>query len=287
MFESVGLFGFSPDGGLFMQWENDYPPYSVIIRDSSGIGQEGACSCSPEMMIGCDGCWYMSPCEYISFLSASDAVISGDNQLVAYANAGSIYVRYVVAGIAPPTLVYQGNGPANADTDISMDHDAELIAFTRNVGGIYDILLVEVDSQEVTVIEDGPSNDHSPMLSGDGSVLVYVSDKDGDSEIYAYHTATGEREQITDNDVFDGQPVVSTDGSFILFISGEPGSRRIWSASELPPTGPVRHDDWVLCGVISGPQSTTSGLIALTLPGAFALGAGLMLRRRSSSAAKS
>ena len=70
--------------------------------------------------------------------------------------------------------------------------------------------------------------DEHPSWSPDGERLAFVSDRDGDREIFVLHLETGDLRQITHNDVLDSRPSWSPDGRRIAFSSRRAGQRDIF-----------------------------------------------------------
>jgi TolB protein len=70
--------------------------------------------------------------------------------------------------------------------------------------------------------------DEHPSWSLDGERLAFVSDRDGDLEIFVLHLETGDLRQITHNDVLDSRPSWSPDGRRIAFSSRRAGQRDIF-----------------------------------------------------------
>jgi Tol biopolymer transport system component len=60
-----------------------------------------------------------------------------------------------------------------------------------------------------------------PAWSPDEKRFAYVSDWDGDSEIWIYDLASGTKTQITANDCDDYSPAWSPDGDYIAYVSEE------------------------------------------------------------------
>jgi TolB protein len=73
-------------------------------------------------------------------------------------------------------------------------------------------------------------NERNPTWSPDDQQIVFVSDEDGDQEIYLLDVATKEApRQLTRNDVLDGNPVWSPDGKEIAFFrTAGAGGYHLW-----------------------------------------------------------
>ena len=63
--------------------------------------------------------------------------------------------------------------------------------------------------------------------TGSNNQIVYVSDKDGDSEIFLLDPKTGKTIQVTDNGSRDLSPRLSPDGRRIVYLSDESGDLEI------------------------------------------------------------
>lgn len=114
--------------------------------------------------------------------------------------------------------------------------DGDAIAFVRNVDGNRDIylLLPEDDDDwrgpvKAEPLITSPEADHSPAWSSDGDTLVYVSERDGNPEIYAIETDDDNPPlRLTTNEAEDSQPVWSPDGKRIAFVSDLHGEGEIF-----------------------------------------------------------
>lgn len=107
----------------------------------------------------------------------------------------------------------------------SPDNDA--IAFVREVDGNRDIYLLRPQQDQdwrglldAEALIDSPHADHSPAWAPDGDTLAFVSDRDGNPEIYVFDTdEDGPPQRLTVNESADSQPVWSPDGAQIAFVS--------------------------------------------------------------------
>jgi len=73
--------------------------------------------------------------------------------------------------------------------------------------------------------------DWRPYISGDGTKIVYVSDVDGDTEVYVVNTDGTGLKKLTNNTADDWWPCISHDGSKITFSSNLDGDQEIFVIS--------------------------------------------------------
>ncbi len=114
-----------------------------------------------------------------------------------------------------------------ADTDPVWSPDGDAIAFVRDDFGNNDIYLVKPEDGEDwrgDVLEErwlsSPEEEHSPAWAPDGDTLVFVTDRDGNSEIYtANANEDGPPVRLTINEASDTEPVWSPDGRRIAFVT--------------------------------------------------------------------
>ena len=72
------------------------------------------------------------------------------------------------------------------------------------------------------------ASDVQPSISGDGSKIAFLSDRDGDAEIFVINSDGTDLSQLTHNTVTDGGCSFSSDGSKIAFHSDRDGDNEIF-----------------------------------------------------------
>jgi len=81
------------------------------------------------------------------------------------------------------------------------------------------IARINNDGTEKTVLTDGEANDMSPVISPDGSRIAFVSDRDGNREIYVMNADGTNPVNLTRHVAEDWTPAWSPDGRYIAFSS--------------------------------------------------------------------
>lgn len=94
----------------------------------------------------------------------------------------------------------------------------ELIAVAAARVDAAEIYLAKYDGTVVKKVSAGGMNT-DPDFSPAGDKIVYVSNKDGDDELYLYDLPTGKTEQLTSNGYQDYAPSFSPDGREIAYVS--------------------------------------------------------------------
>lgn len=104
----------------------------------------------------------------------------------------------------------------------SYSPDNSQIVFTRHnkdwSNG--EIGIMDSNGMNLQILAKGRDNGRTqPQFSPDGQKIVYVSDIDGNSEIYMIEKNGENRINLTNNLAYDSEPVFSPDGSKIAFVS--------------------------------------------------------------------
>jgi hypothetical protein len=128
--------------------------------------------------------------------------------------------------------------------DIAFNPNGQQIAFSRAVTyppddqnpeeiTVHEIFVAPVDNPEaatqLTTLRNRSA--HSPSWSPDGAQIVFVSDWDGDEDLWLIDAAGGTPLQLTLNEAIDRDPAWSPDGRQIVFASDldTPGLTEIYS----------------------------------------------------------
>lgn len=109
----------------------------------------------------------------------------------------------------------------------SFSPDGEMIAVAAAKQDRADIYLIRLDGSIIKKLIKGGMNT-DPDFSPSGDHLVFVSDRDGDDELYLYDMKAKTTEKLTDNTVVDFSPSFSPDGEEIVFVSHMDGGWEIY-----------------------------------------------------------
>ena len=94
------------------------------------------------------------------------------------------------------------------------------IAFQTNPGSIPTVCLADGSGGNVGCLQSGQTGSGHPALSPDGTQMAYISNEDGDWDIFIVDVANlGAPRKLTDNGQVDQHPRFSPDGQTILFQS--------------------------------------------------------------------
>jgi TolB protein len=121
---------------------------------------------------------------------------SPDGAWIAYYNDGRIYKIPVSGGNAVPLAdgIAWGNPPAWSSTG--------RIAFTRD----NDVWVMNDDGSGPTKLTDHPAVDRSPAWSPDGRQIVFVSERDGNAELYVMQADGSHVMRLTNTPQREGEP---------------------------------------------------------------------------------
>jgi TolB protein len=86
----------------------------------------------------------------------------------------------------------------------------------------YDIFVARADGSALQRLTDNPKYDAEPIISPDGTQIVFGSQRHGDFDIYIMHTDGSNLRRLTDREGYDGGPWFSPDGTKIVWRAWYP-----------------------------------------------------------------
>ena len=86
---------------------------------------------------------------------------------------------------------------------------------------------MNADGSNQTNLTNNAADDRHQSFSPDGTI-AFVSDRDGNNEIYVMNADGSNQTRLTNNAADDGQPSFSPDGSKIVFYSNRDGDYEIY-----------------------------------------------------------
>ena len=99
--------------------------------------------------------------------------------------------------------------------------------------------------ERVQLTDNG--NDIRPAWTPDGQSIVFMSQRDGNWELYRLSMVDGSLAWLTDDPAQDGLPTVSPDGVWVAFASDRDGYWRVWV---VPTTGGEAYPLYPIEGVL-------------------------------------
>jgi len=114
--------------------------------------------------------------------------------------------------------------------------DGSRIAYECEVG---EICVMNADGTNHVNLTNNPAVDGRPRWSPDGSRIAFISDREGDFDIYVMNSDGGQITNLTKHPAFDGGHSWSPDGSRISFASDRDGNFEIY-IMELDGSAPTR-----------------------------------------------
>jgi len=81
------------------------------------------------------------------------------------------------------------------------------------------ISIANIDGSHLIQLTNDDTNNFNPKVSPDGKQIVYLSNRDGNQEVYVMNVNGSNQTRLTRNQIRDGDPAWSPDGSKIFFTS--------------------------------------------------------------------
>ena len=132
---------------------------------------------------------------------------------------------------APEETVKQNEDiQTTENTEASSEEPEAIVLGVSTVGyGVEYIILVDSKTGKlIRKVIDEKSNSYAPILSPDGSKILFYTDDDGDYDIYIINSDGTGLKNLTDNDNGDFLPKWSSDGSKICYSSDETGNTDVF-----------------------------------------------------------
>lgn len=144
-----------------------------------------------------------------------------DGRLVAIASRGDGSAESEQVALVGADGRVERIGPAAMQVrDPAVDPRGRWIVVAANLDGHSDLYRIELPRGAVTRLTNNAEGNYRPALIGES--VVYVSSRDGDSEIYRDDT------RLTAFHRDDWEPTPSSDGRTIAFLSDRDGTPRIY-----------------------------------------------------------
>ena len=117
------------------------------------------------------------------------------------------------------------------NTNPAWSPDGRSIAYTSWLSGFPEVLVSYIYEGRMTRPANGNADDHNflPAFSSDGSQIVFMSNRDGNPDLYVVNVdGTGEVRRLTNHPAIDVSPTWSPNGQQIAFTSDRTGAPQIY-----------------------------------------------------------
>lgn len=131
--------------------------------------------------------------------------------------------------LAAPAQITRGGGE---DTDPAVSVGGKLVYVSQQ--RLFNTWKVGVDPVKWALVSEPESifdtvwNDYAPALSADGTRLAFVSDREGEDDVWKLDPGQGQPQRLTDGPGQKLQPVWSPDGRLLAYFSNQAGNNDIW-----------------------------------------------------------
>ena len=122
------------------------------------------------------------------------------------------------------------------------------IVYKGCLGGSCGLVLSNFDGGAPQLLTTN-ADDTAAAISPNGTTIAFMSNRDGNWEIYTVGLDGQNLQRLTNDAGNDGLPVWATDGSHIAFASNRDGVWAIWA---MTTSGKQRHQLFELKGTIDG-----------------------------------
>jgi Tol biopolymer transport system component len=106
--------------------------------------------------------------------------------------------------------------------------DGRKMAYVESYGARLRLHVKDFDCRACSFTLSENMYNYSTPIWLPGGDLLFVSDREGQSDIYRYNAETGEQQNLTQHQSYDAHPAVSLDGEQLAFVSLRGGDRDIY-----------------------------------------------------------
>lgn len=146
-------------------------------------------------------------------------------------------------------LIQHGTSPAYGETPSWLNMDRQTVVYSLCNPGC-GIFVCNRNGQGPTRLLDDPGKT-TPEGSPDGTHIAFMSNRDGNWEIYVMNADASKLKRLTNDSAIDGLPTWSPDGSYIAFVSNRTGNQN-WSIWAIRPDGTGLQKLFDLDGTMDG-----------------------------------
>jgi Tol biopolymer transport system component len=116
------------------------------------------------------------------------------------------------------------------DANPTYSVNKEVVYFDSNRKSQYqNIFKTNIETKEIEeILPEGEYNNFGPSVNADNTKMIYVSDRDGNYELYMYDFKAHKEERLTSSDAEDLNPIFIPNTNKILFHSNRSGSFDIY-----------------------------------------------------------
>ncbi len=162
----------------------------------------------------------------IAFVSDRDAAASGGQDVFVMDPDGANQENITSPSSALKSAALLAGAEVNGEP--AWSPDSEMIAFSSNRDGNYEIYRMGADGSSPDNLTSSPGGDHSPAWSPEGDKIVFYSYRDGDAEIYSMNADGTDEQRLTNDCGSDRAPQWSSDGTQIVFDSNRGGNFEVY-----------------------------------------------------------
>lgn len=100
---------------------------------------------------------------------------------------------------------------------------------SRYDGNDEELWSMNADGSDAVQLTDNSTDDFRPIVTPDGTKVVFIARRDGNDEIYIMNADGTNQTRLTSNGASDYYPAISADGTKIVFSSNRDGNEEIYS----------------------------------------------------------